>query len=417
MLVEAFNKFYTERQTPALTIESTEGIVKHLTHLEELILTQKKQGLDSALFFIDELKNEFSGNSTGKIFTTVKYDGAPAVIAGYNPENNKFFVSTKGIANVNPKINYTDQDIETNHGHAPGLVNKLKLGLRYLPAVIRQGIYQGDFMFDHSDLKAIDYEGEQLLTFKPNTITYAVPADSNLGRKINSSKIGIVFHTKYSGDTLTSLTKSSDVNVSEFTPTADVWFDDAKFKDVSGVVTFTQEESSYVDSLIEDVRVKGDKIKWEALPDVFYTLVNTYINTLIREGKFVEDSSQSFDGFKEWFDKRITNEINKLKTESGKEKKIQAKNEIIGNFNANRENILNIFDVTKEINDIKKIFINKYNSAIRTKQFISEPDGSLKVTAPEGYVAVDHLGNMIKLVDRLEFSKANFAVTKGDKFK
>jgi hypothetical protein len=417
MLVEAFNKFYTEKQTPTLVSESTEGIVKHLTHLEELILTQKEQGLNTALFFIDELKNEFSGSSNKKIFTTVKYDGAPAVIAGYNPENNKFFVSTKGIANVNPKVNYTEQDVEANHGHAPGLVSKLKLGLKYLPAVIRQGIYQGDFMFDHSDLKSIDYDGEQLLTFKPNTITYAVPADSDLGRKINSSKIGIVFHTKYSGNTLTSLTKSSDVNVSEFTPTADVWFDDAKFKDVSGVVTFTEQESQSIDNLIESVRAKGSTIKWDVLPDIFYTLVNTYINTLIREGKFVEDAEQSFDSFINWFDTRITNEINKLKTEAGKEKKIQAKNNIIEDLNTNKQTVLNIFDITKEINDIKKLFINKYNSAIRTKQFISEPDGSLKVTAPEGYVAVDHLGNMIKLVDRLEFSKANFAVTKGDKFK
>lgn len=416
MLVEAFNKFYS-RQNTAVVAEGTEGIVKHLTHLEELILTQKEQGLNTALFFINELMDEFSGNSTGKIFTTVKYDGAPAVIAGYNPENGKFFVSTKGIANVTPKVNYTEQDIVNNHGNAPGLVEKLKLGLRYLPNVITQGIYQGDFMFDHSDIKTIDFDGEKLYTFKPNTITYAVPVDSSLGRKLFSSKIGIVFHTKYNGETLTSLTKSSDVNVTEFTPSADVWFDDAKFKDISGVVTFTKEESDYVEKLIEDVKARGSKINWEALPDVFYTLVNTYINTLIREGRFVEDSSQSFDSFKEWFDNRVTNEINKLKTESGKEKKLQAKNEIIGNFNANKETILNIFDVTKEINNIKKMFINKYNSAIRTKQFISEPDGSLKVTAPEGYVAVDHLGNMVKLVDRLEFSKANFAVSKGDKFK
>jgi hypothetical protein len=417
MLVEAFNKFFSDRQKSSVVVEGSEGIVKHLTHLEELILTQRKQGLDTALFFIGELMGEFSGNSNGKIFTTVKYDGAPAVIAGYNPENGKFFVSTKGIANVTPKVNYTEQDIINNHGNAPGLVEKLKLGLMYLPKVITQGIYQGDFMFDHSDIKTIDFDGEKLYTFKPNTITYAVPVDSSLGRKLFSSKIGIVFHTKYSGDALTNLTKSSDVNVSEFTPSADVWFDDAKFKDISGVVTFTKEESDYVSNLIEEVKAKGDKINWEALPDVFYTLVNTYINTLIREGRFVEDPNQSFDSFKEWFDKRITAEIDKLKTESGKEKKIQAKNEIIGNFNANKETILNIFDVTKEINDIKKMFINKYNSAIRTKQFISEPDGSLKVTAPEGYVAVDHLGNMVKLVDRLEFSKANFAVSKGDKFK
>ena len=169
--------------------------------------------------------------------------------------------------------------------------------------------------------------------------------------------------------------------------------------------------------MIEEIKTKGANIKWDVLPDVFYSLVNTYIKSLIREGKFVDNPEQEFTGFIEWFNKRITNEIDKLKTETGKEKKIIARDNIIKDFNENKETILNIFDVTKTINDIKKIFINKYNSAIRTKQFISEPDGSLKVTAPEGYVAVDHVGNMVKLVDRLEFSKANFAVSKGEKFK
>lgn len=417
MLVEAFSKFFTKRETGITLTEASEGIVKHLTHLEELILTQKEQGLNTALFFINELISEFSGNSTGKIFTTVKYDGAPAVIAGYNPENGKFFVSTKGLGNVTPKVNYTEQDIINNHGNAPGLVEKLKLGLKYLPNVIKQGIYQGDFMFDHNDIKTINFEGEQLYTFKPNTITYAVPVDSSLGRRLFSSKIGIVFHTKYSGDTLTSLTKSSDVNVSEFTPSADVWFDDAKFKDISGVATLTKDETDYVENLVNEIKAKGTNIGWDSLPDVFYTLVNTYINSLIREGKFVENAEQEYKNFTEWFDTRITNEINKLKTESGKEKKLQAKKSVLENFEANKQTILNIFDVTKLISDVKKMFIGKYNSAIRTKQFISEPDGSLKVTAPEGYVAVDHLGNMIKLVDRLEFSKANFAISKGEKFK
>lgn len=417
MLEEAFNKFYSTKQFNLVINESNEGIVKHLTHLEELILTQKEEGLRKALFFIEELKNEFSGNSTGKIFTTVKYDGAPAVIAGYNPENNKFFVSTKGIANVNPKINYTEQDVINNHGAAPGLVEKLKLGLKYLPQVIKSGIYQGDFMFDHSDIRTINYEGEDLYTFKPNTITYAVPVNSSLGRKLFSSKIGVVFHTKYTGDSLTSLSKSSDVNVNEFTPSADVWFDDAKFKDISGVVTLTEDETNTVNALINEVNEAGTKVNWASLPDVFYVLANTFINSLIRDGKFVEDAEQAYNDFITWFDSRVTNEINKLKTETGKDKKIQAKNNIINNLNTNKETVLNVFNITKTINDIKKIFIDKYNSAIRTKQFISEPDGTLKVTAPEGYVAVDHLGNMIKLVDRLEFSKANFAITKGEKFK
>jgi hypothetical protein len=72
---------------------------------------------------------------------------------------------------------------------------------------------------------------------------------------------------------------------------------------------------------------------------------------------------------------------------------------------------------TGKLEQIKMFFIHKYNAAIKTKQFITSENGDLRLTDPEGYVAVDHIGNAIKLVNRLEFSRANFAVSKGEKFK
>jgi len=44
-------------------------------------------------------------------------------------------------------------------------------------------------------------------------------------------------------------------------------------------------------------------------------------------------------------------------------------------------------------------------------------NGDLVVTDPEGYVAIDTTGNAVKFVDRLEFSRANFAIDKDSKFK
>jgi hypothetical protein len=417
MLEQSFSSYFLGKGVNSLVLEETEGINKHLTHLEELILTRQKQGLDSVLVFVDELLKVFSGNVDSKIFTTVKYDGAPAVIAGYNPENNKFFVATKSIAAKTPKVNYTEQDIETNHGQAPGLVEKLKLCLRYLPNVIKQGIYQGDLMFDKTTLKVIDIEGEKLVTFKPNTITYAVPADSDLGKRVLNSQLGIIFHTKYTGSSLTQLSKSPDVNVSEFNQTPEVFVDDAKFKDMSGTVTLTEDEETIVKNNIEQIKNASTNMDWLGLPGTFYMLANTFINSLIRSGSFVTDPDKTYDDFITWYDSRIGKEIEKLKSETGKQKRIESKNKAIEFFNTNKQTIVNIFFVTQKIEEIKRIFISKYNTAIKTKQFITQPDGSLKVTAPEGYVAVDHEGNMVKLVDRLEFSKANFAISKGDKFK
>jgi hypothetical protein len=417
MIEQAFNSFYKDSTSKYLVIEQQEGIIKHLTHLEELILTRQKEGLDVAIEFIKALADSFNGSVDSGVFTTVKYDGAPAIICGYNPENNNFFVSTKSIAAKTPKINYTVQDIQTNYGQAPGLAEKMKFALLYLPKVIKNNVYQCDFMFDKATLREIEFQGERLLAFRPNTITYAVEVDSELGQKIQNAQIGVVFHTRYTGPSLQQLTKSADVNVSEFNQSPEVWFDDAKFKDVSGTATLTDDEKINIEELLNSVQKASGVTDWLALPNNFYTLANTYINTLIRQGKFVEDLEEAYNGFIEWYGTRMDKEIEKLKSETGKQKKIDAKNSTIQFFNNNKMSIVNIFNITKKLADLKKIFFNKYSTAIKTKQFLAQPDGTLKVTPGEGFVAVDKSGNMVKLVDRLEFSRANFAISKEEKFK
>jgi hypothetical protein len=417
MIEQAFNSFYKDSTSKYLVIEQQEGIIKHLTHLEELILTRQKEGLDTALSFINALTETFNGNADSGVFTTVKYDGAPAIICGYNPENNNFFVSTKSIAAKTPKINYTIQDIQTNYSQAPGLAEKMKMALLYLPKVIKSNLYQCDFMFDKATLGTLDFQGEKLFTFKPNTVTYAVEADSELGKRIQNAQIGVVFHTRYIGPSLTELSKSADVNVSEFNQTPEVWFDDAKFKDVSGTVTLTDDEKRLVVETVNSIQKASGVVNWATLPDNFYILANTFINTLIRQGKFVEDAEETFNEFIAWYSSRMDKETEKMKTEAGKQKKEDAKNNTINFFIDNKLSIVNIFNITKKLADLKKIFFNKYSSAIKTKQFLTQPDGTLKVTPGEGFVAVDKTGNMVKLVDRLEFSKANFAISKEDKFK
>ena len=417
MLETSFRSFYKEA-SPYFIFESAEGgVIQHLTHLEELILTSKQQGLATALSFLNELYATFKGKADSKTFVSVKIDGAPACIVGINPENKQFFVSTKSIGNVNPKINYNDLDVEKNHGHAPGLAKKLKLALKYLPAVIRDGVYQGDFLFDQEDLKQQNIDGEDLIIFKPNTITYAVPTHTPLGQRVLQSKIGIIFHTRYSGPDLKNLSKSSDVNVTEFNRTSDVFLDDAKFKDVSGSASFTLGESKKLETLLKTAESLGNKIKWDQIGESVYSYMNTFINSLIRQGRFVEDPVDEYEHFVNWVKSKGQSAIEKLKTEKGRARKQEELDAFLTNLEDSRLNIVNVFKLTTKLEQAKKLFIAKYNAAIKTKQFISQPDGTLKVTAPEGYVAIDHDGNMVKFIDRLEFSKANFAASKEEKFK
>jgi hypothetical protein len=419
MFEQAFSSFYKESLQKNITIleAAGTGIIHHLTHLEELVLKGQKQGLDLAVTFINEFVNVLEGNVDTKMFTTVKYDGAPAIICGYSPENNQFFVGTKGVGAKTAKVCYTQQDIITYYGEKPGLAEKLKLALIFLPKVIKQNMYQGDFMFDKSSLNEVNYEGEKLITFKPNTITYAVEANSELGRKILNAQIGIVFHTRLTGPSFKELKQSPDVTVTEFNQIPEVWVDDAKFKDMSGLVTLTDSEKRFVDSNLSFIQNSAKVIKWTSLPLTFYTDANTFINFLIRKGEFVGNVDKNFDDFIEWYSQRVEIEINKLKTEETKQRKKDSRNKTISFFKQNKLSIINIFSVTEKIAEIKKIFITKYSNAVKSKQFIAQPDGSLKVTKPEGFVAVDHIGNSVKLVDRLEFSRANFAVSREEKFK
>jgi len=379
----------------------------HLTHLEELILTQGEGGYKTARSFLIELLKNLKGNSDVKVNTSVKWDGAPAMFVGINPDNGKFFVGTKSVFNTKtPKINYTMEDIDINHGQAPGLANKLKLALKYFPSLGIKNILQGDFMFDSSMVKSTNIDGNPHLSFRPNTITYAVESDSELGKQIATAKIGIVFHTTY--QSLQS-GASFGANVSGLSKNSNVWFDDAFFKDTTGVVTLTTTEAKEVTALIK--RADSIKIDYNNLPN---QLLNIYLNQEIKTGQFVNNPKVSFKAFQKWYQLRVDKKVAKLKSDRGKEKAIAAGQEQLDLFNQRQRDILNLFQVSKLLSDAKLIFVKKYNNAIyNTKHFVDDGKGGLRVTAPEGYVAVDRIGNGVKFVDRVEFSRANFAMDKG----
>ena len=381
----------------------------HLTHLEELVLTQGPKGYDMARAFLLELLEELKGNVDSKVKTSVKWDGAPAIFAGINPENGKFFVGTKSIFNKVPKINYTPEDVQRNHGHAPGLVDKLVKALRYLPGLGIQKILQGDFMFDDEMISTIDVDGEPHYAFKPNTITYAAPVNSKFGQEIAESKFGIVFHTTY--DSLDG-GASFGADVSGLNKVPGVWVDDAYFTDDTGTVTLTEDEEAKVKELVS--AADQIKINYDGLP---MDLLNIYINSEIKGGQFIEDPEKSFDGFKRWYSGRLEKRINSLKSERGRLKATQKGQEMLSSIDDRKEDLVNLFRVSRLLFEAKNIFIQKYNNAVyNTKHFIDDGSGDLVASNPEGYVAVDHIGNGVKFVDRLEFSKANFAVDKGAKF-
>ena len=205
-----------------------EGKNLHMEHLEDAVLNDGRKGVYAALNFVKSVTDMLDGNTSRGINITVKWDGAPAVFCGTNPENGKFFVATKSLFNKTPKINYTNSDIDKNH--SGGLADKLKLALKYLKGLGIKGILQGDMLYSRNELDSQRIDGETFLTFQPNTIVYAVPIKSDLAKTIKSSKMGIIFHTAYRGKTIENLTAVFNPNVSGLRRTRDVWFDNATRK-------------------------------------------------------------------------------------------------------------------------------------------------------------------------------------------
>jgi len=388
----------------------------HLEHLEDDIINRGSQGGVNAVNFLNAVRNMLAGNVGGKLNMSVKWDGAPAVFCGQNPENGKFFVGTKSVFNKSPKINYTTSDIRRNHGGE--LANKLQVCLRELPKLGLSGVYQGDLLFTRGDLKAANIGGEKMITFTPNTITYAVPADSDIGRRIVRAKLGIVFHTVYSGKTMNNMTAGFG-SIKGQGP-ASVFLASASYQDTSGSSTFNKGELSRFDALIR--MAQGSLSKAKPMLDeisknssdplsVGFRL-KTYFNFYIKNSKAGMDKVKVMQaGFRDYYANILQQEIDAKKTDKGKEKYIKAKAEGLRFIDRNRQALY--FAIASHISlaNAKNFLIQKLSQVQSIGHFLRTPNG-YKVTAPEGYVAVDRVAGAIKLVDRLEFSRANFTAEK-----
>ena len=393
-----------------------EGKNVHLEHLEDEVLNRGVPGSRDAINFLRSLRDMLAGHSNSKVNVTTKWDGAPAIICGINPENGKFFVGTKGVFAKNPKLNYTDEDIDTNHP-GEGLNEKLKLALRYLPKLDIDGILQGDMMFTNDDLEEKEIDGEQYVTFQPNTIVYAVPSKSILAKNIKAAKMGIVFHTSYSGKTIEDMKASFNIDIGRLKPTKDVWFRDASFVDASGTATFTEEETKKLTAILSDAGRLFNKINPALLnkvasSEVYLMQIKTFNNTKVRAGEEIKNTTMHTNQLIKWVEERLNKEILSAKKADTKEKRLKEKNEVIRFYRQNAEQLKMIFDLQNMIVESKLMIVRKLEQVKGIGTFV-RTDSGYRITAPEGFVAVDKLkGNAVKLVDRLEFSQQNFNAAK-----
>ena len=401
--------------------ESKAGKNLHLEHIEDEIINHGVDGGRAAINFLRSLRDMLAGSARSSVNMTVKWDGAPAIFSGIDPSDGKFFVAKKSVFNINPKLYKTNAEIDADLSGA--LNSKFKIALAEFPKLGIKNVLQGDLMYT-DDIEEKTIEGTKYLTFQPNTIVYAVPVDSELGRVMKKSKIGVVWHTTYEGKELQDMKAKFGADTSKLRKTSSVWLDDATYKDVSGRATFNEKETDKITKVLSEVgktfqRINAPmlrnflKLQDSLTGNLIGASLKTFNNTKVREGQPITNPKKHAQEYVKYVEQHFQKQMDKVKTPAAKDKYKKQQQEYVREFRKHTNNLSFMILFQNLMIDAKMQIVRKLNSVKGlTDTFIRTANG-YKVTNPEGYVAIDRVqGNAVKLVDRMEFSFNNFTALK-----
>ena len=397
--MEKFSDYITEQKNT------------HMTHIEDKVLYGGVKGTREAILALRAMRDTLKGEQNGDV--SVKWDGAPAVFVGTDPSDGRFFVAKKGIFNASPKVYKSDADIDDDIDN-PDLNSKLKLALKLFADLGIKDVIQGDFLFGPGDVKKQKIKGTQYITFHPNTIVYAVPANTPMAKEITTAKIGVVWHTTYKGKTFESMKASYGVNVSALKKSKSVWQQDAMLRDMTKFV-MSKKDTEEVNGHLSQAGKIFNKISGTTLRDLEknQTLaqhIETFNNTYVRKGEVVGNTRAHTAKLITWITQKYKKEIDARKTDKGKAAQQKKLDDLLAFFSPNNKKSLEqMFELQKVIVLAKLKIINILNKLNNVDTFLKTKKG-YRVTGEEGYVAIDKLGgDAVKIVDRMEFSFANFS--------
>ena len=390
----------------------TEQKNTHMTHIEDKVLYGGVAGTREAILALRSLRDALGGVHDGRV--SVKWDGAPAVFAGVDPRDGRFFVAKKGIFNKSPVVYKTNADIDADT--SGDLNTKLKLALKHFPSLGIKGVIQGDFLFGPGDVTTKKIKGKQYVTFHPNTIVYAIPANTEMAKEVTSKKIGVVWHTTYTGNSFETMKASYGVNVSALNKTKDVWSQDAMLRDMTSY-SMSAEDTEEINGYLSEAGRLFNQISSTTLKQLeenrkLAETIEQFNNTYVRRGEVVLDTRGHVEKLIRFIRQKFQKEIDKRTTERGRMTQIGKLNEFLAFFSPqNKTSLKKIFDLQKMLILAKLKIINTLNKLNNTQTFLKTRKG-YRTTGQEGYVAIDKLGgDAVKIVDRMEFSFANFSPT------
>ena len=389
--------------------------LKHLEHLEDEMLNYGVEGCKAAVGFLKELR-KMLGHQENSGFMQTKWDGAPSVICGIDPASGMFFVGTKSVfAKTAPKLCFIDSQID--EWYEGDLAEKLKFALKYFGELGIEGVVQGDLMFTDSTLNRETINGEKLYTFRPNTITYGIPVDHPIGKAAGRAKIGVVFHTHYTGTDLPTMQARAGANVNgstnalvikNDTPMNRVGFSRSEMQKFNNYITKIERMcgicGDFLDELVANTGTKGD-IKFHIA-----SYLKQFFNNEIKNARSISNIDETMYDMLNFYEEKTSKELAKIKTVAN----LTAKRNLV--YNSQNYVVDNVYKfksmltLYKELQTVKQMVIDKLDHLEEFRTYVQTEKG-YKVTTPEGYV-LHKDGDMIKFVNRMEFAYNNFTLQK-----
>lgn len=392
--------------------------LKHLEHLEDEMLNYGVDGCMAAVSFLKELR-KMLGHQESSGFMQTKWDGAPSVICGTDPASGMFFVGTKSVfAKTQPKLCFVDEQID--EWYEGDLATKLKFALKYFSQLGINGVIQGDLLFTDDTIRRETVNGEQLYTFRPNTITYGIPVDHDIGKKAGRAKIGVVFHTHYVGDDLPTMQAMAGAPIKSYAKISEVLLveNDTPMNRVGFSKSEMQKFNNYIIKIERMCRICGDFL--DELVGATGTTgdkkfhiasyLKQFFNNEIKNARSIGNIDEALYDLANFYHEKMSKELAKIKTPANLVKK---RNLVYASENYLVDNVYKfkaMLTLYKELQAVKQMVIDKLDHLEEFRTFVQTEKG-YKVTTPEGYV-LHKDGSMIKFVNRMEFAYNNFTLQK-----
>ena len=392
--------------------------LKHLEHLEDEMLNYGVEGCKAAVSFLQELK-KMLGHQESSGFMQTKWDGAPSVVCGVDPMSGVFFVGTKSVFNkTEPKLCASEEAV--NNYYQGDLAEKLKYSLRYFSQLGIKGVIQGDLLFTDSTRTRENVDGEELYTFRPNTITYGIPLSHDIGKEIGRAKIGVVFHTHYTGDSLAEMQAKAGAPINTYNKTSEVAVIDndtpmdrvgfsraelTKFDNyISNIKEMCRKCGPFLDELVDATGTTGDK-KFHIA-----SFLKQFFNNEIKNARTINNVDDAMYSMLNFYGDKMEKELAKIKTAANLTKKKNLVYDSQLYVEKNKDKFKAMLTLYKELQTVKQMVIDKLDHLEEFRTYV-QTDKGYKVTGPEGYV-LHKDGDMIKFVNRLEFAYNNFTLQK-----